>query len=327
MDPAATATIGGTDIEVTRLGLGTAPLGGWPEAITPEAGMDTIEAAWSAGVRYFDTAPFYGYGQSEVWLGEVLGPRDRSSYVLSTKVGRLLEPRRPEDPPPMFQDARPYEAVFDFSYAGTMRSVEESLERLGIGRIDIALVHDPDDHLDASLDGAFVALAELRGDGVVGAIGAGMNWAAPLVYLIERVDLDCVLLAGRYTLLDHASLDDLLPLASERGVSIVAGGVFNSGILADPKPGATYDYAPASPEVLARATRLQELCAEHGATLAAAALQFTLAHPVVAAAVVGARSPAEAQQNADALRTTVPAELWAAMVDAGLLRDDAPLPS
>jgi D-threo-aldose 1-dehydrogenase len=327
MDPTATATIGGTAVEVTRLGLGTAPLGGWPEAITPERGAATIEAAWSAGLRYFDTAPFYGYGQSEVYLGEALRTRDRHSYVLSTKVGRLLEPRRPEHGPPLFHDARPFEAVFDFTYDGVMRSFEASLERLGIGSIDIALVHDPDDHLDEALDGAFVALAELRRDGVVGAIGAGMNWSAPLTYLVERAELDCVLLAGRYTLLDQGSLDDLLPAAAERGVSIVAGGVFNSGVLADPKPGATYDYAPASDEVMARATRLQQLCGDHGVPLAAAALQFTLAHPVVAAVVTGAKSPTEVEQNVEAVRTPVPAELWATLIEEGLIRADAPVPA
>jgi len=327
MDPLTTTRIGRTDVEVTRLGLGTSPLGGWPEAVAPKTGIATIEAAWSSGLRYFDTAPFYGYGQSELWLGEVLRARERSSYVVSTKVGRVLEPRRRADPPPMFQGARPFEAVFDFSHAGTRRSLTESLERLGIGRIDIALVHDPDDHLDDALDGAFAALAELRGEGVVGAVGAGMNWSAPLTHLVERADLDCVMLAGRYTLLDQTSLDDLLPAASAGGVSVIAGGVFNSGILAEPRPGATYDYAPASTEVLARATELQRLSEGFGVPLTAVALQFTLAHPVIAAVVTGARSPAEMQQNVDALRIPVPQELWETLVQRGLLRPDAPLPA
>lgn len=327
MDPIATTTLGGTDVEVTRLGLGTSPLGGWPTAVDPGTGRATIEAAWSAGLRYFDTAPFYGYGQSELWLGEVLAGHDRDSYVLSTKVGRRLEPRRPTDRPPMFQGARPYEAVFDFSYDGTRRSLDDSLERLGIGRIDVALVHDPDDHLDDALDGALAALADLRREGVVRAIGAGMNWSDPLTYLIERADLDCVLVAGRYTLLDHSALDELLPVATARGVSVVAGGVLNSGILADPNPGATYFYAPAQPEVVARARELQHVCADFGVPLLAAAVQFPLAHPRVAAEVIGARSPGELDHNIEALQTTVPPELWAALVDRGLLRAEVPLPT
>jgi D-threo-aldose 1-dehydrogenase len=325
-DPIPTAVLGTTDVEVTRLGLGTAPLGGWPEAVTAEEGRSAIESAWAAGLRYFDTAPFYGFGQSESWLGEVLRDRDRDSYVLSTKVGRLLEPRRTSEPP-FFQGARPFEAVFDFSYDGTMRSFESSLERLGIERIDIALIHDPDDHLAEALDGAYAALAELRDGGIVRAIGAGMNFAAPLAFLIDRADLDCVLLAGRYTLLDHAALDELLPLAEKRNVSIIAGGVFNSGILADPRPGATFDYAPAATDVLRRATQLEEVCDSFGVSLAAAALQFPLGHPAVAAVLTGARSRGEVHENVHSMRFQIPPELWDALTEKGLLRADAPRPT
>jgi D-threo-aldose 1-dehydrogenase len=324
IDPLATARLGTTDVDITRLGLGTSPLGGWPEAVTADEGRAAIESAWANGLRYFDTAPFYGFGQSEIWLGDVLQRHERSSYVVSTKVGRLLRPRSSADPPPMFQGARPFDAVFDFSYDGTMRSFESSLERLRIDRIDIALIHDPDDSLCEALDGAYAALAELRDAGIVRAIGAGMNFPAPLAFMIDRADLDCALLAGRYTLLDQVALDELLPLAEKRNVPIIAGGVFNSGILANPRPGATFDYAPASAEVLERATQLEEICDSFGVPLAAAALQFPLGHPAVAAVVTGARSQGEVHENVQLMRTQIPAELWDTLTENGLLRADAP---
>lgn len=324
IDPLSTAPIGRTTVAATRLGLGTAPLGGWPTAITHEDAVATIAGAWDLGIRYFDTAPFYGYGQSERLVGEVLSSKARDQFILGTKVGRLLVPD--EEEPAFFQGDHHLRPRTDYSADGARRSLEESLERLGMDRVDVVLVHDPDDHLDEALDGAFVALAEMRAEGTIGAIGAGMNWSEPLAYLARRVDVDCVLLAGRYTLFEQDALDELLPLAEERGFSIVAGGVFNSGLLIDPKPGATYNYAPAGPEVVARAVALKEACARFGVELRHAALHFPLAHPSVATIVAGARTAAEIEENATLLRTPVPEDLWAHLAEEGLIRKDAPLP-
>jgi len=318
------ARIGRTDVEVTRLGLGTAPLGGWPQALPREQALATVERAWELGIRLFDTAPLYGYGLAETLLGEALSQKPRDEFVLSTKVGRLLVPGHPE--PEFFKDALPFEPVFDFSREGVERSLRESYERLGLDRVDIALVHDPDDHHREALAGAFPALLDARADGRLRAIGAGMNRAEPLARFAGEVELDCVLCAGRYTLFEQDSLDDLLPTAERRGVSIIGGGIYNGGLLVDPTPGATYDYSPARPDVLARARRLQDTCDEFGVPLRAAALQFPLAHPAVACVVVGARSPAEVEDNVRMLDTELPAGLWDALRERGLVRADAPTP-
>jgi D-threo-aldose 1-dehydrogenase len=248
VSPTEIVTIGATEVEVTRLGLGTAPLGGWPDVVPHEEGVATISAAWEAGLRYFDTAPLYGYGRSERWLGEVLQDKPRNAYTLSTKVGKRLFPSDGE--PIFFKGDHRMTAVDDYSADGTWRSIEESLDRLGVEGVEIALIHDADDHLDQALVGSFTALAEMRSQGLVGAIGAGMNSASSLAYLTQRADFDCVLLAGRYTLLDQQALDQLLPLAEELAFSVVAGGIFNSGVLADPRPNANYDYATAAPELI-----------------------------------------------------------------------------
>jgi D-threo-aldose 1-dehydrogenase len=325
MDPLHKTTLGASDVPVTSLGLGTAPLGGWPAAVTPEDGLATVRAAWDVGLRYFDTAPFYGYGQSERWVGEVLRDQPRSSFTLSTKMGRLLVPA--EETPALFHGDHHLTAVFDFSYDGAMRSLEESLQRMGLDRVDVALIHDPDDELDEALDGTYRALHDLRSQGVVGAIGAGMNWIEPLVYLASRADFDCILLAGRYTILEQESLDELLPLALEKQFSIVAGGVFNSGVLVDPSAGATYNYAEAPDDIVARARRIHDVCARHGVDPKAAALQFPLAHPAVSTIVTGARTAAEIEANAALMAAPLPSELWEDLRSAGLLREDAPTPA
>src|SRR5882672_916810 len=228
-------------LELGRLGLGSAPLGGLYDAVDDETARAVVERAWELGIRYFDTAPYYGSGNSERRLGAVLRERPREQFVLSTKVGRLLRPGESGWP-----GAPPLEAYFDFSYDATLRSLEQSLQRLGLDRVDVALVHDPDDHYDEALAGAYRALARLRDEGDVRAIGVGMNQTTLLCRFAREADPDCFLVAGRYTLLDRSAGEQLLPLCHERGIAVVAGGVFNSGVLAG---GSTYDYQSASTAV------------------------------------------------------------------------------
>jgi D-threo-aldose 1-dehydrogenase len=290
------------------IGLGTAPLGGLFTAVDEETALATVDRAWERGVRFFDTAPLYGHGLAEQRLGQALSARPRDEFVLSTKVGRLLR----ADAPPAPDDAQwpgspRLHPVFDFGYDATLRSLEESLERLGLDGVDIVLIHDPDDHLDEALSGAFRALARLRDEGVVKGIGAGMNTVEPLLRLAREGDFDHFLVAGRYTLLDRSAAPELLPLCLERGIDVIAGGVFNSGILAG---GSTFDYRPAPAELLERAQQLRAACERHGVPLVAAALQFPLRHPAVKVALTGARSPAEVDENLDAAAVPIPDELW-----------------
>jgi D-threo-aldose 1-dehydrogenase len=289
-------------LELGRLGLGTAPLGGLYDAVDDETAHAVVERAWELGVRYFDTAPYYGSGNAERRLGAVLRERPREEFVLSTKVGRLLRPGESG-----WHGAPPLEAYFDFSYDAALRSLEESLERLDIDRVDIALVHDPIDHYGEALAGAFRALARLRDEGVVRAIGAGMNETELLCRFAREADPDCFLVAGRYTLLDRSADDELLPLCAERGIAVIAGGVFNSGVLAG---GDTYDYESASPAVLERAAELREICARHDVPLEAAAVQFPLRHPVVAGVLVGCRAPHEVADDVRLSNLELPLELW-----------------
>ena len=216
--------------------------------------------------------------------------------------------------------------MLNYSYEGTLRSLDESLERLGVDAVDIALIHDPDDHHAEALEGAYRALADLREQGRIRAIGAGMNQAEPLAEFVREGDFDCMLMAGRYTLFEQGSLDTLLPLALQRSVGIIAGGVFNGGLLVDPGPTSTYNYAPASPEVIARALELKAVCDDHDVPLRAAAIQFPLAHPAITTIVVGARSPGEVDDNMAMLQLDIPAELWATLKDRNLMREDAPTP-
>ena len=287
------------------LGLGTAPLGGLYDAVDEQAAHATVERAWSLGVRTFDTAPYYGSGLAERRLGAALRGRPRSEFTVSTKVGRLLRPG--DSRASGWHGAPPLEAYFDFSYDGALRSFEESLERLGLDRVDIALVHDPDDHYDEALSGAFRALARLREEGAVGAIGAGMNQTQMLCRFARDADPDCFLVAGRYTLLDRTAEDELLPLCEERGIAVIAGGVFNSGVLVD---GDTYDYAPAPPAVRERAAELRTICDRWSVPLAAAAVQFPARHPAVSTVLVGCRSAAEVDEDAQLFRLELPQGLW-----------------
>lgn len=263
------------------------------------------------------TAPHYGAGLSEQRIGDFLTGRPRAEFVVSTKVGRRLVPATGlVDGAEQFYDTPALSRVRDYSADGTLRSLEDSLRRLRLDRADIALIHDPDDHMAEALDGAYPALARLHADGIVGAIGVGVNSASVAEWFVARCDLDCVLVAGRYTLLDDSAAASLFPLCLARGVAVLAAGVFNSGILADPADGARYDYTPAEPAVLARARRIAEICARYDVPVAAAALRYVLRHPAVTAAVVGARTPKEISADAGYLSQAVPEALWAEL--AGL---------
>ncbi|MFI7424734.1 aldo/keto reductase [Nonomuraea sp. NPDC049684] len=303
-------------IDLPRVGLGGAPLGNLYQAISGEQARATVDAAWDSGVRLFDTAPHYGLGLSERRLGAALA--ERSGYVLSTKVGRLVVPSRVRDDDEMFDVPVGLGRAWDFSADGVRDSLEDSLARLGLPEIDIALIHDPDDHLEQALAEAYPALAELREQGVVKAIGVGMNqWQAPLRF-VRETGVDVVMLAGRYTLLDQSGLP-LLDECAERGVRVLAAGVFNSGLLATPAPSGTFDYAPAPAPLLDRAARIAGVCERHGVSLPQAAMAFPLRHPAVASIVLGARAPEEVLANAALWSRPVPEELWLELAGEGLL--------
>lgn len=318
-------TLGRTNVVVTRLGLGLAPIGGLFTPVGDEVAHATVEAAWDLGLRYFDTAPLYGCGLSERRAGAVLAGRPRSGFTLSTKVGRLLVPGG-GDGQGFWAEPTDLAPRFDFSAAGVRRSHEESLARLGLDRIDIAHIHDPDDHLAEAATEAYPALARLREAGEIGAVGAGMNQAPALVEMAHAGDFDCFMLAGRYTLLDQSGLDELLPLCQERGISVLAAGVYNSGLLADPRPGAHYDYRPADAGLLRRATAIRSVCERHGVPLRAAAIQFPLGHPAVASVVIGAQSPEQIADNVAMFEWDVPDALWADLKAEGLLPRKVPTP-
>ena len=321
-------SFGSSGVAITRLGLGTAPLGGLYAPVSDADAEATVVRAWERGIRYFDTAPLYGFGLAERRLGAFLRAQARGSFVLSTKVGRLLRRTTDSEPPPdpAYKGTPPERPVFDFSYDGVMRSVDESLARLGLDRIDILFVHDPDDHHDAAVDGAFRALARLRENGTVRAIGAGMNQHEMLVRFTDEAPCDGFLLAGRYSLLDQSARPGLMALCAERHIGLVLGGVFNSGILANPHPGATFNYETASPELVARAQRLDILCRAHDTNLKSAAIQFALAHPAVSGIVLGARAAYEIEENVAMAHLCVPAALWADIRREGLVDPAAPLP-
>jgi D-threo-aldose 1-dehydrogenase len=325
--------IGRTRLAVTELGLGCATLGGSRIDVARQAAEDIVTAAWDAGVRYIDTAPFYGVGQAERAVGDAMRDRPRDEWTLSTKVGRLLRP----NPSGVHADGRhhplPFDPIYDYSYDGILRSVEDSLQRLGLARIDILYVHDigvyqhgPEAHpaiMRTLRDSGYRALRELRGSGTVSAIGIGVNEHEVLLEAMEWGEWDAFLLAGRYTLLEQAPLDDLLPKCLAAGTSIVVGGPLNSGILAGRD---TWNYAPAPPEVMARVKAIAAICDSHKVPLPAAALQFPLAHKAVAAIIPGPRNAAEFTQNLALLRHKIPASLWGDLRQAGLLHPDAPVP-
>lgn len=320
------------DVQISALALGCAPIGNLFTAMSDETAVGAVDAAWDAGVRFFDTAPHYGLGLSERRLGAALAGRPRTEFTVSTKVGRLLvdDPggavRRDDEG---FDVPATQRRVWDFSADGVRRSLDESLTRLGLDRVDVVLIHDPDDHEKQAFQEAYPALHELRAQGVIGAIGAGMNQWQMLERFATETDVDVVLLAGRYTLLEQTSLDSMLPACAERGVAVLAAGVFNSGLLAtdDPPPSATYNYATAPPELHARAVAIAEVCKRHGVSLPQVAMAFAAAHPAVSALLVGAQNAEQMRRNAALFDAPVPADVWPELVGAGLLRADAPVPS
>ncbi|MFG3288177.1 aldo/keto reductase [Streptomyces sp. NPDC048179] len=321
--------LGGSGVRVSPLGLGAAVIGNLYTEVPDEQAHATVGAAWQQGIRYFDTAPHYGLGLSERRLGEALREHDRTAYTLSTKVGRRLEPG-PGDGDDLangFAVPDTLRRVWDFTADGIRRTLEASLERLGLDRVDVVYLHDPDDHAEQAFREGYPALEKLRSEGVVGAIGAGMNQTAMLTRFVRDTDVDVVLCAGRYTLLDQSALADLLPAAEDRGASVVIGGAFNSGLLANPTPDATYNYTQAPHELLSRALRLKALAEQHGTTLRAAALAFCAAHPAVASVLVGARSAAEIEDGARQFATPVPVAFWQELRATGLLPAAAPLPT
>src|SRR5712671_2060618 len=326
--------IGRTSLEVTALGLGCATLGGSRVEVSREDAEAIVRAAWAAGVRYIDAAPYYGFGQAERCVGDAMRWVPRDEWVLSTKVGRLLRPRLTHAETGERRNPMPFDAVYDYSYDGVMRSFEDSLQRLGLARIDILYVHDVgvmqhgrEAHpglMRALRDGGYRALEELRTAGTVRAIGIGVNEREVLLEALEWGEWDAFLLAGRYTLLEQAPLDDLLPKCEKAGTSIVVGGPLNSGILAGRD---TWNYKAAPPEVVARVDAIRRVCDRHQVPLAAAALQFPLAHPAVAAIIPGPRSVTAFEANLRLLRYPIPTALWADLRDAELLHGQAPTPT
>ncbi|HEV3226018.1 MAG TPA: aldo/keto reductase [Acidimicrobiales bacterium] len=310
------------------LGLGCAPIGNLYESITDDDAIAVVHAAYDAGIRFFDTAPLYGHGLSERRLGAALASLPRDELTICTKVGRLLvddDPTSRPDPT-IFTEVPPVHPVFDFSADGVKRSLEASLERLGVDRVDIVHVHDPDDHAEEALACAFPVLRHWRDHGVVGAIGAGMNQAALLARFVREAGIDCVLLAGRFTLLDQTGLDGLLPLCEREQVSVIAAGVFNSGLLANPSPGASFFYEPAPEPIVHRARELAAVCQRHGVPLTAAALQLPTAHPAVHHVLTGVQSVAELRANVTDFTRPVPPALWSDLKAEGLLPEHVPTP-
>jgi D-threo-aldose 1-dehydrogenase len=339
-DPTERVTVGRTGLSVTRLGFGAASIGGVFDVIDDDAGLATIEHAWELGVRYFDVAPLYGYGTAERRLGRHLADRPRDEFVLSTKVGRLVraadEIKAGADVDRnAFGDRRDadrtedtgFRVVFDFSRDGILRSVDESLGRLGLDRIDILFLHDPDDHWEAAIGEAYPTLHRLREEGVVRAIGAGMNQSQMLTRFAREGDFDVLLVAGRYTLLDQDALVELLPTCIERDVTVVIGGVMNSGILAAAGGGGRFNYKPAPADIVERTRRIAAVCDRHGVPLKAAAIQFPLAHPAVASVVAGVGRIDHLDDYPTSMRQAIPADLWAELRHEGLLAPDAPVPA
>lgn len=313
-----------------RVGFGAAPIGNLLTEVSDEDAAAAVEAAWEAGWRYYDVAPHYGLGLAERRLGEVLRTKPRDQYVLSSKVGRLLvDAGTPKTDDEGYAVTTNLRRQWDFSRDGIRRSIDESLQRLGTDRLDVVYLHDPDDHFEPAVETGFPALIELRGEGVIGAIGAGMNQSEMLAEFVKRADLDVIMLAGRYSVLDHDALDDVLPGCVDNDVRVVAVGVFNSGLLSRdrPKPGATFNYVPAGRDLVAAANQIADICDANGVTLPAVALQFPLAHPAVAGVAVGCRNAGQVRRNAELASVEIPAQVWSDLRSAGLLREDAPTPS
>ena len=338
MNPLDKRPLGKSGLDVMQLGFGGAPLGDFYARLPEPQAIATVEAAYAAGLRFFDTSPLYGNGLSEHRFGHVLRQKPRDS-VLSTKVGRWLKPRpEVEIDRGWFKGGLNFEAVVDYSYDGTMRSIEGSLQRFGLNAVDVLLIHDVDvwthglegyeTHFRTAMAGAYRALEELRAAGTIQAIGIGVNEIEPCLRFAREGDFDCFLLAGRYTLLEHAALDELLPVCAQKNIGIMLGGPYNSGILATGAvPEAKYNYFVAPPEIMARVARIEAVCKRHQVPIAAAALQFPLGNPSVSSVIPGAVKPEEVERNMALMRTAIPADLWAELKHEGLMPENAPVPA
>lgn len=334
---------GRVDLSITQMGFGAAPIGNIFRPIPDEICESMVDHAWEEGIRYFDTAPMYGHGLSELRLGQALRKHNRSDFVLSTKVGRLLKakgthPRaEPKDGFSPWYNPMPFDIVYDYSYDGTMRSIEDSFQRLGTNQIDVVMIHDIDSFIHTpemqksyyrqAMDGAYKALEQLRSEGAVKAIGVGCNQWEVCHQALQDGDFDCFLIAGRYTLLEQEALTEFLPLCEEREIAIISGGAFNSGILATGvTKNAKYNYAPAPAHIKELVTAIEKVCAEFGVSLAAAALQFVLAHPSVKTVIPGTRTVDQLKRNINTLHEPIPADLWRSLKQRRLIRADAPTP-
>jgi D-threo-aldose 1-dehydrogenase len=354
INPYDRARLGRTKLEVTKLGFGMAPLGGLYAPVTDDQAAEVLAHAWELGIRYYDAAPLYGYGRAEQRLGRMLQTRSRREFVISTKVGRLLYPLDevlahpewdrdwqrlgsvtkvgPDETPPeelndwYYRGVPDFRPVYDYSYDGIMRSVEASLKRTGLDRLDILWIHDPDTHWEQAIGGAYPALAKLRSEGVVSAIGAGMNQVEMLARFAREGDFDAFMCAGRYTLLDQPALAELLPLCVQKGIAIVIAGVMNSGLLANPTPESHFDYGPAPKAWIDKALRIKAVCERNNVPLRAAALQFVFAHPAVTTVVAGVRTIGHLDDTVAMLHNPIPDVLWDDLRSEGLLLPEAPTP-
>jgi len=354
INPFERVRLGRTKLEVTKLGFGMAPLGGLYAPVSDDQAAEVLGHAWDLGIRYYDASPLYGYGLAEQRLGRMLVTRNRGDFVISTKVGRLLYPLDevlahpewdrdwqrlgsvtsvgPDETPSedlndwYYRGVPDFRPVYDYSYDGVMRSVESSLKRTGLDRLDILWIHDPDTHWEQAIGGAYPALAKLRSEGVVSAIGAGMNQAEMLARFAREGDFDAFMCAGRYTLLDQPALAELLPLCIKKNIAIVIAGVMNSGLLANPSPDSHFDYGPAPKEWIDKALHIKAVCDRHGVPLRAAALQFVFAHPAVETVVAGVRTIAHLDDTVAMMQHPIPDALWDDLRAEGLVAAEAPTP-
>lgn len=338
MKPSEKRRFGRSDIEVTAFAFGTAPIGNFLREIGEPVADEMVQHAWNAGVRFYDTAPMYGHGLSELRLGQALRWKNRDDFVVASKVGRVLHPaRRSQIDFAPWVNAAPNTMSFDYSYDGTLRAFEDSLQRLALERIDMLFIHDIDrftrgddqpEIFRQAMDGCWRALERLRSEGAVKAIGVGVNEWEVCHEALKQRDFDCFLLAGRYTLLEQEALDGFLPLCEERGAAVLVGGGFNSGILATGAvPGAKYNYAPAPAAVMEKVARIEAVCRDHKVPLAAAALQFVVAHPAIPAFCAGTRTVEQLDQNLAWFSHPIPSDFWAELKSKQLLREDAPVPA
>ena len=327
MKPTDNRILGSSGLAVTRLGLGCAAIGGLYGDISDDQATQVVKKALDLGLNLFDTAPLYGLGKSEQRLGDGLKGTKRDDYVLASKVGRLLEPNDGQTNNSIFENEPPLKIKFDYSYDGVMRSLDASLERMGVDRIDIVHIHDPDNHWQEAIEGAYPALEKLRSEGTISAVSAGMNQWEMLSDFAREGDFDCFLLAGRYSLLDQSALHELLPLCVEKNIGIMAGGTYNSGILAKgARPGATYNYSEAPTDIVQKASAIEAIATRHNVNIKAAASQFVFAHPAITCIIPGTRQPERVEENFNLLTHTIPTDFWTELRTEKLIDPVAPLP-